>query len=456
MNSTDATPLRGFTTRGLAVQAWGDFRAAWRQSLAFHLLMQLLGLADLRADRELGRRPDRARGGRACDQQLRHRPLRPVAGRRAVRARGSRAHLGAGPGGARGAKLHCGTRDHAASRSVVSTVAFVLPRLPQLILLSARVFVRLVVLALPFLAAAALVWFTMLARAGHQLLPRRESCRVAAREADRRAAGGRLCAARCVAARALAFRGTDARARRAETGAGAQCERADDEGPRFADRDPLVLWWLLVTAAMVAMTWACRHLSDAGLAWAGIEVKRVLPLVALYVTVAIVGGFLYSAVHIGGHQFLTTRMYAAQHDPTAWKLPLRRARQMRSRRVAHPGVRASLCSLSAARRRLARCFAPGPDRRGSRTAHRGASMYAPENTMAAFRTAMDAGATYIELDVQRTRDGRIAVLHDGDLMRMGGDPRKLSELTLGTSPRSTSAASTTSSSQPNARRRSSR
>jgi glycerophosphoryl diester phosphodiesterase len=63
------------------------------------------------------------------------------------------------------------------------------------------------------------------------------------------------------------------------------------------------------------------------------------------------------------------------------------------------------------------------------TAHRGASIAAPENTLAAFRAAMDAGANYIELDVQRTRDGQVAVLHDGDFMRMGGDPRKLGELT---------------------------
>ena len=50
--------------------------------------------------------------------------------------------------------------------------------------------------------------------------------------------------------------------------------------------------------------------------------------------------------------------------------------------------------------------------------------------MAAFRAALAAGADYIELDVQRTRDGRIAVLHDGDLMRMAGDPRKLGALSV--------------------------
>lgn len=50
--------------------------------------------------------------------------------------------------------------------------------------------------------------------------------------------------------------------------------------------------------------------------------------------------------------------------------------------------------------------------------------------MAAFRRAVEAGADYIELDVQHTRDGQVVVLHDGDLMRMGGDPRKIGELTM--------------------------
>jgi glycerophosphoryl diester phosphodiesterase len=64
------------------------------------------------------------------------------------------------------------------------------------------------------------------------------------------------------------------------------------------------------------------------------------------------------------------------------------------------------------------------------TAHRGASIHAPENTLAAFRAALDAGADYIELDVQRSRDGAVVVVHDGDLMRLGGDPRKIKDLAL--------------------------
>ena len=45
-------------------------------------------------------------------------------------------------------------------------------------------------------------------------------------------------------------------------------------------------------------------------------------------------------------------------------------------------------------------------------AHRGASAYAPENTIPAFRLAMEQGADGIELDVQLSKDGKLVVIHD--------------------------------------------
>ena len=50
-------------------------------------------------------------------------------------------------------------------------------------------------------------------------------------------------------------------------------------------------------------------------------------------------------------------------------------------------------------------------------AHRGASTRAPENTMDAFRLAVEAGADAIELDVHLTADGQLAVIHDETLDR---------------------------------------
>lgn len=53
---------------------------------------------------------------------------------------------------------------------------------------------------------------------------------------------------------------------------------------------------------------------------------------------------------------------------------------------------------------------------------------APENSLAAFAAACEAGYG-IELDLQMTRDGEVVVVHDGDLMRVAGDPRRIADLT---------------------------
>jgi len=61
-------------------------------------------------------------------------------------------------------------------------------------------------------------------------------------------------------------------------------------------------------------------------------------------------------------------------------------------------------------------------------AHRGASHRCPENTLIAYQTAIDAGAKYVELDVQLTRDRCPILHHDLDLMRMTGTARNITEM----------------------------
>ncbi|PKM51358.1 MAG: glycerophosphodiester phosphodiesterase [Firmicutes bacterium HGW-Firmicutes-7] len=50
-------------------------------------------------------------------------------------------------------------------------------------------------------------------------------------------------------------------------------------------------------------------------------------------------------------------------------------------------------------------------------AHRGASGYAPENTIAAFKKAIEMGSKSVEFDVQMTLDGELVVIHDYTLER---------------------------------------
>jgi glycerophosphoryl diester phosphodiesterase len=74
--------------------------------------------------------------------------------------------------------------------------------------------------------------------------------------------------------------------------------------------------------------------------------------------------------------------------------------------------------------------APAQRRPCLRIAHRGDSSRCPENTLAAFAAAADAGADGVELDVRLSADGMVVVCHDAHLSRFGGSRRPLSRRTL--------------------------
>ena len=63
-------------------------------------------------------------------------------------------------------------------------------------------------------------------------------------------------------------------------------------------------------------------------------------------------------------------------------------------------------------------------------AHRGASGYAPETTLEAYRLALQMGVDGIEMDVHRLRDGVIVAIHDPDVKRTTNGKGRISDLTL--------------------------
>lgn len=63
-------------------------------------------------------------------------------------------------------------------------------------------------------------------------------------------------------------------------------------------------------------------------------------------------------------------------------------------------------------------------------AHRGASGYAPENTLLAFKKAIELGCDKVELDVRLTKDKKVVVIHDDDIDRTTDGRGKIVELTL--------------------------
>ena len=63
-------------------------------------------------------------------------------------------------------------------------------------------------------------------------------------------------------------------------------------------------------------------------------------------------------------------------------------------------------------------------------AHRGASGYAPENTLAAFEKAVELGADGVELDIQLTKDDEIVVIHDEKIDRTSDGKGWVKDYTL--------------------------
>jgi len=63
-------------------------------------------------------------------------------------------------------------------------------------------------------------------------------------------------------------------------------------------------------------------------------------------------------------------------------------------------------------------------------AHRGASGNAPENTLAAFRKAVALGATFIETDLQLSRDARFVAIHDATVNRTTNGQGAVHDMTL--------------------------
>lgn len=63
-------------------------------------------------------------------------------------------------------------------------------------------------------------------------------------------------------------------------------------------------------------------------------------------------------------------------------------------------------------------------------AHRGASGHAPENTLSAFKKAVAMEATFIETDLQMSRDARLVAIHDATLSRTTNGEGVVHDMTL--------------------------
>ncbi len=199
------------------------------------------------------------------------------------------------------------------------------------------------------------------------------------------------------------------------------------------------------TIALAFAAWAVGAvaLSTAPLALGRLLGREVAPLFAgsvglllLFMAgLALLGGLLWLAGGIlstSAAALLLNRIYHHLGDPRSPVPPagMTEGRDVRlSRRAATWIVVAAI--VAAAGVALLAFIATHHDQPVLVIAHRGASLAAPENTLSAFRKAIEEKADYVEMDVQESKDGVVVVVHDSDLMKVAGSPMKIWEATAG-------------------------
>jgi glycerophosphoryl diester phosphodiesterase len=195
--------------------------------------------------------------------------------------------------------------------------------------------------------------------------------------------------------------------------------------------------WLLGRLAAHSLYYAAGSATVEWIAAVSSSLRPVVLATATYGAVlfaldAVIGflGFSLLATVLTKFYYADTDLHAA--SPTApalhqlpWRMMRRAGPWLRLRRLVPLALALAAISAGVSGFLLARMPEP---RRVEIIAHRAGPPPAPENTLAAMERAIQAGADFAEIDVQRTRDGIVVVVHDADLMRVAGDPRRIADV----------------------------
>jgi glycerophosphoryl diester phosphodiesterase len=207
------------------------------------------------------------------------------------------------------------------------------------------------------------------------------------------------------------------------------------DGRRKAHVLPLAAWVALAILLPIVTTWgaqvAGRTLAPTFSGSVGRLLVFVGGLALIWGTASLLVGIVTAAVFA----WIVVRAYDAGPGAAAARLPepfrdelTIEGRRLRVSARAAAGLLGGALILATGAAYLLLRDA-WTDRPVTIFAHRGASIEAPENSLAAFRRASELHTDYVELDVQESQDGVVVVVHDSDLMKIGGSPLKIWEAT---------------------------
>lgn len=185
--------------------------------------------------------------------------------------------------------------------------------------------------------------------------------------------------------------------------------------------------WAVVAVTLAAGTGWLLQLIGRGIApmLAG-SLPMLLAFVVVFLMVFVATSLVVGIFNISTFAMLLLRLHLGDGTPGTSPAIARPASSGRSR-VSRPAMAAvAAVGLLAATGVGLLLFLVNRDAHPALViAHRGSSLIAPENTLAAFRLAADQHADFVELDVQESADGEVLVVHDSDLMKVGDSPTKI-------------------------------
>ncbi len=193
----------------------------------------------------------------------------------------------------------------------------------------------------------------------------------------------------------------------------------------------LVAWLALGGLASLIVTWLIGSIGRAGVSLASDSIQMTAFTIGAVGVLTLVANALISIVAAALFALVAVRVYRKYSGPGALPEKLADGGEIVSRSGRIPkkvllgaGAAGVLLAIGATWLILSRVKM---EDEVLIIAHRGSAATAPENTLAAVRAAVEAGADFVEIDVQETADGEVVVFHDGDFMKTAGDPMKIWE-----------------------------
>ena len=194
---------------------------------------------------------------------------------------------------------------------------------------------------------------------------------------------------------------------------------------------PQAVWWFCILSVSFAITLVLKAVFTYVLVQAGLNLFVILPVVVVAIGIIFTIDLFWFITGKAVYMFIIIDFYRQ-----TVKRKIKLNPKLRLLKKISPSILTKIGWVGICLALITVIFAGiaffesynFSDRQIAVTAHRGSSHKAPENTISALQQAITDGADYAEIDVQTTMDGVVILMHDADLMRVSSIDRRIGEI----------------------------